>query len=101
VTTLSAPNTENSEWHGTTAKNSRLAGGNPFARGGTDVSPPNPVAGILFKSDAGKFFDELLDKFDDHCIDHWQERSSAVQSREEFDRVVEMAYLRRVLAVHD
>jgi hypothetical protein len=53
-----------------------------------DVSPPNPVAGILFKSDAGKFFDELLDKFD-------QERSSAVQSREEFDRVVEMAYLRK------
>ena len=70
-----------------------------------EVPLPNPcylrihaaVAGILHMSGAGKFFDELLDKFGD------QGGSSAVRCWEELDRVVEAAILRNglsVLAVH-
>ena len=54
------------------------------------------IAGVLHMSGAGKFLDELLEKYDDG------DGSSAVQSWEDFDRVVQLAGIRGLpmLAVH-
>ncbi|KAF8885588.1 hypothetical protein BD779DRAFT_1532590 [Infundibulicybe gibba] len=50
------------------------------------------IAGILHMSGAGKFFDELLEKYDD------EEGSSPVRSWEEFNRVIETVRLREQLS---
>jgi len=55
------------------------------------------IAGVLHMSGAGKFLDELLQKFGDG------DAPSAVRSWEDFDRVVQLAGIKKgmpILAVH-